>query len=285
MQDLLRSLPTDVTRREFIVTTLAVGFALAVQPVSAQTITTDTGGLIAGEVKIPVSDGQIPAYRAMPATDGSHPVVLVVQEIFGVHEHIKDICRRLAKLGYAAIAPELYARQGDVSKLSTVQQIVSEVVAKVPDAQVMSDLDATVAWTKTSGNSDTDRLGITGFCWGGRIVWLYAAHNAHLKAGVAWYGRLVGPTDALHPQNPIDVVASLHAPVLGLYGGADAGIPVETVETMRQALKGAHQPSEIVVYPDTPHGFNADYRDSYRKEQATDGWKRLVEWFKKHGVA
>ncbi len=255
MQDRQRLIPTDVTRREFLVATLAAGFALAVQPVSAQTITTDTSGLIAGEVKIPVSDGQIPAYRAMPAADGSHPVVLVVQEIFGVHEHIRDVCRRLAKLGYVAIAPELYARQGGVSKLSNVQQIISEVVAKVPDAQVMSDLDATVAWAKSSRNSNTDKLGITGFCWGGRIVWLYAAHNAHLKAGVAWYGRLVGPTDALHPQNPIDVVASLHAPILGLYGGADAGIPVESVEQMRRALKSAHQGAEIVVYPDTPHGF------------------------------
>jgi carboxymethylenebutenolidase len=286
MRDLLRSIPTtDVTRREFIVTTLAAGFALAVQPVSAQTITTDTSGLIAGEVKIPVSDGQMPAYRAMPAAGGSRPVVLVVQEIFGVHEHIRDICRRLAKLGYVAIAPELYARQGDVAKLSNVQQIVSQVVVKVPDAQVMSDLDATVAWAKSSGKSNTGKLGITGFCWGGRIVWLYAAHNPHLKAGVAWYGRLVGPADELHPKNPIDVVASLHAAVLGLYGGADAGIPVETIERMRQALKDARQPSEIVLYPDTPHGFNADYRDSYRKGPATDGWKRLTEWFKKYGVA
>lgn len=276
---------TDVTRREFIVTTLAAGFALAVQPVAAQTITTDTNGLVAGTVMVPVPGGQIPAYRAMPASGGPHPVVLVVQEIFGVHEHIRDVCRRLGKLGYVAVAPELYARQGDVSKLANVQQIISEVVAKVPDAQVVSDLDATVAWAKNSGNGNTDKLGVTGFCWGGRIVWLYAAHNAGLKAGVAWYGRLVGPTDALHPQNPIEVVASLHAPVLGLYGGADAGIPVESVEQMRQALKAARQPSEIVVYPDTPHGFYADYRDSYRQGPATDGWKRLVEWFKRYGVA
>ena len=284
--DLPQWMPTsDITRREFIVTTLAAGFALAVQPVAAQTITTDTTGLVAGEVKIPVPGGQIPAYRAMPASGGPLPVVLVVQEIFGVHEHIKDICRRLAKRGYMAIAPELYARQGDVSKLANVQQIVAEVVAKVPDAQVMSDLDATVTWAKNSGKSNTDKLGVTGFCWGGRIVWLYAAHNAGLKAGVAWYGRLAGPTDALHPQNPIDVVASLHAPVLGLYGGADAGIPVESVEQMRQALKSAHQPAEIVVYPDTPHGFYADYRDSFRQGPATDGWKRLLEWFKKYGVA
>jgi carboxymethylenebutenolidase len=279
---------TDFTRRDFIVTTLATGFALAVQPVSAQTVTTDTNGLLAGEVKIPVSGGQIPAYHAMPKsqTSGrSHPVVLVVHEIFGVHEHVKDICRRLAKLGYLAIAPELYARQGDVSKLANIQEIISTVVAKVPDAQVMSDLDATVAWARESGKGNTDKLGITGFCWGGRIVWLYAAHSPRLEAGAAWYGRLVGPTDDLHPKNPIDVVGSLHAPVLGLYGGADAGIPSETIEQMRQALKATRQPSEIIVYPDAPHGFNADYRDSYRKDAATDGWRRMVEWFKTHGVA
>jgi carboxymethylenebutenolidase len=274
---------TDVTRREFMVTTLAAGFALAVQPVSADTITTDTNGLVTGEAKIAVSGGEIPAYHAMPASGRSHSVVLVVHEIFGVHEHIKDVCRRLAKLGYVAIAPELYARQGDVSKLSDIQQIVS-VVSKVPDAQVMSDLDATGAWAEKSGKSDTSKLGITGFCWGGRIVWLYAAHNPHLTAGVAWYGRLVG-TDDLHPKNPIDVVASLRAPVLGLYGGADTGIPAATVEQMRQALKAAKQPSEIILYPDAPHGFNADYRDSYRKEPATDGWRRMVEWFKTHGLA
>jgi carboxymethylenebutenolidase len=278
---------TDFTRREFIVTTLATGFALAVQPVSAQTVTTDTNGLIAGEVKIPGLGGQIPAYHAMPKsrTAGrTHPVVLVVHEIFGVHEHIKDICRRLAKLGYLAIAPELFARQGDVSKLSSVQDIIP-VVAKVPDAQVMADLDATVAWATQSDTGNTHKLGITGFCWGGRIVWLYAAHNPQLKAGAAWYGRLVGPTDDLHPKNPLDVAGSLHAPVLGLYGGADAGIPGETIEQMRQTLKAARQPSEIIVYPDAPHGFNADYRDSYRKEPATDGWRRMTKWFTTHGAA
>lgn len=275
----------EVTRREFMVTSLAAGFALAVQPVSAETITTDSESLLVGEVKIPVQGGALPAYRAMPAAGGQPAVVLVVHEIFGVHEHIKDICRRLAKLGYLAIAPELYARHGDVSKISDIQEIVSTVVSKVPDAEVMADLDATVAWAKSSGAGNSDKLGITGFCWGGRIVWLYAAHNPHLKAGVAWYGRLVGPRDDLHPKNPIDVVAALHAPVLGLYGGADAGIPLETIEQMRQALKATQQPCEIVVYPDAPHGFLADYRDSYRTEAATDGWRRLVAWFKTHGVA
>ena len=287
MQEDLRSLlpSVDFTRRQFVVTTLAAGFAAAVQPVSAATITTDSAGLEAGEVKIPTEDGTMPGYRAMPARGGPFPVVLVVEEIFGVHEHIKDICRRFAKAGYFAVAPELYARQGDVSKIEKIPDIISKVVSKVPDEQVMSDLDATVAWAKKSGKGDTAKLGVTGFCWGGRIVWLYAAHNPDLKAGVAWYGRLVGAPDPLRPKNPIDLVGSLHAPVLGLYGGADEGIPVSTVEQMRKALKDAGKPGEIVLYPDTPHGFNADYRPSYRKDKAEDGWKRMLEWFKKNGVA
>jgi carboxymethylenebutenolidase len=276
---------TTFTRREFVMTALAAGFALAVRPVSAQTITTDTDGLEVGEVKIPVADGTIPAYRAMPASGGPFPVVLVVQEIFGVHEHIKDICRRFAKLGHLAVAPELYARQGDVSQMTDINEIMSTVVAKVPDAQVMADLDATISWAEKSGKGDVNKLGITGFCWGGRIVWLYAAHSARLKAGVAWYGRLVGQATDLTPKYPIDLVSALKAPVLGLYGGADAGIPTDTVEQMRTALQAAGNPSQIVLYPDTPHGFHADYRPSYRKEQAQDGWKRLQEWFKKYGVA
>ena len=284
--DLLSLLPkSNFSRREFVVTTLASGFALAVLPVSAQTIATDATGLEAGEVKIPVADGEMPAYRAMPASGKSFPVVLVVQEIFGVHEHIKDICRRLAKLGYYAIAPELYARQGDVSKMSDLKEIMSKVVSKVPDSQVMADLDATVEFARKSCYINTSKLGITGFCWGGRIAWLYAAHNPKVKAAVAWYGRLVGQVDELHPKNPIDLVSSLNAPVLGLYGGADTGIPVESIEKMRQALKDAHKTAEIVVYPDTPHGFHADYRPSYRQDKAADGWKRLQEWFKKYGVA
>jgi carboxymethylenebutenolidase len=272
------------TRREFVVTSLAAGFAAAVRPVTAQTVVaTDSDGLVAGEVKIPAGGGEIPGYRAMPASGMSFPVVLVVQEIFGVHEHIRDVCRRLAKLGHLAVAPELFARQGDVSKIGDAQEIVSTVVSKVPDAQVMSDLDATVAWAgKTGGN--VAELGITGFCWGGRIVWLYAAHSPKLKAGVAWYGRLIGPTTELQPKNPIDIVRDLKAPVLGLYGGADQGIPAESIEQMRAALKAAGKPSEIVVYPDTPHGFFADYRPSYRPEAAKDGWKRLLEWFQKHGA-
>ncbi len=260
-----------------------LAFALAVQPVSAETITTDTTGLTAGEVKIKVSDGEMPAYRAAPDTGGPFPVVLVVQEIFGVHEHIKDICRRLAKLGYLAIAPELYARQGDVSKETNIAKIISDVVSKVPDAQVMSDLDATVAWAKQSGQGDTSQLAITGFCWGGRITWMYSAHNPNLKAGVAWYGRLVGPVEKLHPKHPTDIVAEIKAPVLGLYGAADQSIPVDTVEKMRGLLK-EHKKGEIILYPETPHGFLADYRPTYTKQRAEEGWQKMLEWFRSHGV-
>jgi carboxymethylenebutenolidase len=277
-----RSAP-GMTRRGFMVSTLAVGFALAVRPVTAETITTETGGLTTGDVSIPTGDGDIPAYRAMPSQGRSFPVVLVVQEIFGVHEHIKDVCRRFARLGYLAIAPELYARQGDVSKLSGIDEI-RKVVSRVPDAQVMADLDAAVAWVKASGDGNIKKLGITGFCWGGRIVWLYAAHSRQLKAGVAWYGRLVGNSSELQPKHPIDVAGSVNAPVLGLYGGSDQGIPLDTVERMQTALKAANSPSHVVVYPDTPHAFFADYRPSYRKEQAEDGWNRLREWFKQLGV-
>jgi carboxymethylenebutenolidase len=220
----------------------------------------------------------------MPAKGGPFPTVLVVQEIFGVHEHIKDVCRRLAKLGYFAVATEMYARQGDVSKLKDFQEIF-KIVSKVPDAQVMSDLDATVAWAKASGKADTARLGITGFCWGGRIVWLYSAHNPALKAGVAWYGRLVGDHTELQPKYPVDVAADVKAPVLGLYGGADQGIPAASIEKMLAALKAAGKTAEIEVYPNTPHAFFADYRPSYRKEAAEDGWKRMLAWFKKYGVA
>ena len=269
-----------VTRRRFLVGSLATGFALAVRPVSAQTITTDLDGLAAGEVNIPVADGAIPAYWASPAMGSGLPVVLVVQEIFGVHEHIKDVCRRLAKLGYLAVAPELYARQGDVSQLTDIGQILT-IVRQVPDAQVMQDLDATLGWAEQSGKGRANRAAVTGFCWGGRIVWLYAAHNPQLKAGIAWYGRVVGDATELTPQQPIDLAASLHAPVLGLYGGADSGIPLDGVERMRAALQAADAPanqSQIIVYPDTPHGFHADYRPSYRKDQATDGWNRLQAW-------
>jgi carboxymethylenebutenolidase len=269
-----------VTRRNLI----ANSFAASVRPVAAETITTDTAGLDAGDVAIPVKDGTIAGYRAMPKGGSKLPLVLVVQEIFGVHEHIKDVCRRLAKLGYLAIAPELYHRQGDVSKLESIDEI-RLIVAKVPDAQVLADLDAAVAWAAANGAADMARLGITGFCWGGRITWLYAAHNPRLKAGVAWYGRLVGDKTALQPRYPVDVAADLKAPVLGLYGGADQGIPLDTVEHMRAALPSAKVPAEIHVYPDTPHAFYADYRPSYRKGPAEDGWKQMLAWFRKYGVA
>jgi carboxymethylenebutenolidase len=278
-------LKNRLSRRAFVVGSLAAGFALAVMPVSADTITTDSNGLLAGEVKIPVAGGEIPAYRAMPASGGPFPTVIVVHEIFGVHEHIKDICRRFAKLGYFAVAPLLYSREGDVASMSDVQQIIAKVVGKVPDQQVASDLDATVAWAKSSGKADTTKLGITGFCWGGRQVWLYAAHNPALKAGVAWYGPLQIPPSDLRPKNPLDLVNRINAPVLGLYGGADMGIPVAQVEQLRAALKAAGKPSEIVIYPDAGHGFNADYRPSYNPEAAKDGWKRMQAWFKDHGVA
>jgi carboxymethylenebutenolidase len=284
--DLLSLLPKlDFTRRRFVVTSLATGFALSVRPVSADTITTDSKGLVAGEVKVPTPDGQMPAYRALPEGNGPFPTILVVQEIFGVHEHIKDLCRRLAKAGYFAVAPELYARQGDVSQMTNIADIISKVVSKVPDKQVLDDLDATVKWAKASGKANVAKLGITGFCWGGRIVWLYAAHNPDLKAGVAWYGRLVGDKDDLHPKNPVDVAADIKAPVLGLYGGADQGIPQSSVDKMREALAAAKRPCEIKVYPDTPHGFNADYRPTYRKEAAEDGWQRMLTWLKNNGVA
>ncbi|BAZ37127.1 twin-arginine translocation pathway signal [Calothrix sp. NIES-4101] len=275
----------ELTRREFITTAaIATGFTLATQPISSATvITTDTKGIVAGAVKIPAKDGEIPAYRAQPETGENFPIVLVIQEIFGVHEHIQDVTRRFAKLGYLAIAPQLFIRQGDVSKLSNIDEI-RPIVAKVPDAQVLSDLDATVDWAVKSSKGNGDRVGITGFCWGGRITWLYAAHNPKLKAGVAWYGRLVGDSTELQPKHPIDVVSTLKVPVLGLYGAQDTGIPVNTVEQVREKLKSSNSKSEIVVYPDAPHAFFADYRPSYREKDAKDGWKRLQAWFKQHGL-
>ena len=273
----------SMTRRSFVTATLATGFALAVRPLSAATITTDEVGLTAGGIHIPTGDGHIPGYRARPRNGSAFPVILVVQEIFGVHEHIKDVCRRLAKLGYLAIAPELYARQGDVSKMTEIDEI-RKVVSQVPDAQVMADLDAALAWVKESGEGDVERLGITGFCWGGRIVWLYAAHNPKLKAGVAWYGRLVGTPSALQPKHPVDVASSLKAPVLGLYGAEDQGIPLDTVERMKTAVRAEGGTSEIVTYQNAGHAFYADYRPSYRKAAAEDGWRRLQEWLTLHGV-
>jgi carboxymethylenebutenolidase len=271
-------------RRGFIVTALGAGFALATQPVMAQTaIKTDTAGLKAGEVKIPTPDGNMPAYRAQPEKGSNFATILVVSEIFGVHEYIADTCRRLAKLGYQAIAPELFARYGDPRQYSNVQDLYAAVVNKTPDSGVMADLDAAAAWATKNGG-DAARLGITGFCWGGRITWLYAAHNPKLKAGVAWYGRIDdAPTD-MRPKQPLELVAQIKAPVLGLYGGKDQGIPLDDVEAMKAALAKAGSKSQIHVYPDAPHAFHADYRPTYRKPEAEDGWKRMQEWFKANGV-
>jgi len=287
-KDLDSLTPTrDFSRRDFVQTAVGSGFAAAVLPVSAQTIKTDTSGLTAGPVMISVGDFKMPAYRSAPEGKTNLPVILVVSEIFGVHEHIADVTRRFAKLGYMAIAPELFVRQGDAKAPTEIAKLMSDIISKVPDEQVMGDLDATVAWAKANGG-DTSRLGITGFCWGGRITWLYDAHNPAVKAGVAWYGRLVGNSTPLTPTNPIDLTGKLAGPVLGLYGGSDSGIPVDTIDKMKTALStgsAAAKKSEFVVYPDTPHAFNADYRPSYRKEAADDGWKRAVAWFKANGVA
>ena len=258
----------------------------------AQTaIKTSAEGLTAGEVMIDVAGFKMPAYRAQPAGKTGLPVVLVLSEIFGVHEYIADTARRFAKAGYLAIAPELFVRQGDAQSYGEMAKLMSEVISKVPDAQVLGDLDATVAWVAAHGGN-ADKLGVTGFCWGGRQTWLYTAHNPKVKAGVAWYGRLVGDSTALTPKHPVELAAQLKGPVLGLYGAADTGIPLDTVERMKAALaeagaKGnaAAKASEFVVYPDAPHAFHADYRPSFRKEAAEDGWKRALAWFKQHGVA
>ncbi|MBK9081622.1 MAG: dienelactone hydrolase family protein [Rhizobiales bacterium] len=271
------------SRRGFLGGAAAMsGFALAVQPVTAETIVTDATGLTAGMAEIAAPDGNIPAYRAYPEGKPAAPVVLVVSEIFGVHEHIKDVCRRLARLGYYAIAVEFFIRHGDVGKAPDMMA-VQTIVGQTPDAQVMSDCDAAVAFAKSEG-ALTDRLAITGFCWGGRIVWLYAAHNPGLKAGVAWYGRVAGPKDDKRPRHPLDMPEQIKAPVLGLYGGQDQGIPVDGVQKLAAAVKAAGGKAEIVVYPDAPHAFHADYRPSYREGPAKDGWARLQAWLKANGV-
>lgn len=274
----------ELSRRGFVQAAVGSGFAAAVLPVTAQTIKTDSEGLTVGEVTIPVGDFKMPAYRAQPAGKAGLPVILVVSEIFGVHEYIADVARRFAKLGYLAIAPELFVRQGDAQSYGEVARLMSEVIAKVPDRQVMGDLDACVSWAKANGG-DTSRLGITGFCWGGRTTWMYAAHNPAVKAAVPWYGPVARSYFA-GDRTALDVAGSIRAAVLALYGAADGGIPNDTVEKMVAAVKAAGNPkAELVLYPDTPHAFHADYRPSYRKEQAEDGWKRAIAWFKAHGVA
>ncbi len=273
-----------LSRRTFVMTSLASGFAVASNPALAEAISTSTKGLVAGEVSIPVADGSIPAYRAMPAKPGKYPVVLVVQEIFGVHEHIKDVCRRYAKLGYFAIAPELYARQGDVSKLTDIGQILATVVSKVPDAQVNADLDATVAFAKASGRAHADRLGLVGYCWGGRIAWVYARHNPKLKAAVAYYGLLEGMKSDIRPQDPIEFASELKVPVLGLYAGIDAYVKAEAIDKMTAGLRTSGSGSKIVVFPNVDHGFNADYRPSYDHAAATYAAKLAHDWLKERGV-
>jgi len=273
---------TRWTRRGFVMTSLATGFALSVQPVSAEAIHTDATGLESGEVKVPVADGSIPAYRAMPDKGDPFPTVLVIHEAWGVHEHIKDLCRRLAKLGYFAIAPELWARQGNAAAAKDMDE-TRRIMSSVPEAQVMSDLDATEAYAKSTGKADTTKLAVTGFCWGGRETWLYAAHNPDLKAAVPWYG-VDRPAGELTPKNPIDIAGQLKCPVLAFYGGQDQSIPQDTVEKRQAACKAAGKTCEVKVYPDAPHGFNADYRPSYRSDDAKDAWGRMLVWFKEHGV-
>lgn len=276
------------SRRTALKAALGVGYAASALPIMAQTvIKTPADGLTAGEVTIDVNGFKMPAYRAAPAGKTGLPVVLVLSEIFGVHEYIADTARRFARAGYLAIAPELFVRQGDAQSYGEMAKLIAEVISKVPDEQVLGDLDATVKWAAANGG-DAAKLGVTGFCWGGRQTWLYAAHNPAVKAGVAWYGRLVGAQSPLNPRHPVDVAARLNGPVLGLYGAADTGIPLDTVDKMKAALaagNAAAKASQFVVYPDAPHAFHADYRPSFRKEPAEDGWKRALAWFAQHGVA
>ena len=286
MDKLTDDIIPPIARRTFV-TTLVAGFTLAAGPVRADAILTDTNGLVAGAVDVPVSGGKIPAYRARPEMKSFAPVVLVVQEIFGVHEHIKDLCRRLAHAGYYAIAPSLYARYGDPGTydMAHIQDLLTNVISKVPDSEVMSDLDATVAFAKSEG-AHTSQLGITGFCWGGRIVWLYAAHNPALKAGVAWYGPLAGTDNDKRPHTAIELAAQVKAPVLGLYAGLDTNIHAADIDAMRKALGDAgNTKSRIDVFADAQHGFNADYRPSYNEKDAKEGWARMLAWFKDNGVA
>jgi carboxymethylenebutenolidase len=283
-----QSTEAGATRRTALKAALGVGYAASVMPIMAQTaIKTPTDGLTVGEVTIDVKGFKMPAYRAQPAGKTNLPVVLVLSEVFGVHEHIADVANRFARAGYLAIASELFIRQGDAQSYGEIAKLLAEVVNKVPDAQVMGDLDATVAWAGANGG-DLKRVGVTGFCWGGRQTWLYTAHSKHIKAGVAWYGRIVGAPNALMPTNPIDIATRLNGSVLGLYGGADSGIPVASLAQMQNALaKGnaASKASQFVLYPDAPHAFHADYRPSYRKAAAEDGWQRCLAWFKANGVA
>jgi carboxymethylenebutenolidase len=274
-----------VDRRDFLKVALGTGFAAATLPVAAQSvIKTDSAGLLAGTVNLNVGGQTVPVYRAQPEGKSNLPVILVISEIFGVHEHIADVARRFAKQGYLALAPELFVRQGDPSKIADIATLMKDIISKTPDAQVMADLDACVAWAANNGGN-VDKLGITGFCWGGRVTWMYSSHNPKVKAGVAWYGRLVGDATANTPKHPVDIAPGLSVPVLGLYGAKDTGIPLESVEKMKAALAKGTSKSEFVVYPDAGHAFHADYRPSYNEKDARDGWTRALAWFRQHGVA
>jgi carboxymethylenebutenolidase len=270
-------------RRGVIMTGLISGFTLATQRVEAQAIHTDATGLTAGEIQIPTNQGSLPAYYAKPATGSHFPVILVNEEIFGVHEYIKDVCRRWAKLGYLAVATEYYARIGDLSKMTDSAQIFRDVISKEPDDQYMSDLDATAAWAMKNGGSN--RLGVMGFCRGGRQTWLYAAHNPHLKAAVAFYGPVAGTPSPIQPKTVLDIAATIKCPLLGMYGGKDTSISEDDVKKAQAEAKAAGKTVDIVFYPDSPHGFHADYRPSYHQADAEDAWKRAVAWFASHGLA
>jgi carboxymethylenebutenolidase len=272
-----------LARRGVVMTGLISGFTLATQRVEAQAIQTDSKGIDAGETQIPTNDGKLPAYFAKPLGKGPFPVVLVNEEIFGVHEYIKDVCRRLAKAGYLAVATEYYARIGDLSKMTDIKQIIGDVISKAPDQQYMVDLDSTAAWALNNGGSAT-RIGVMGFCRGGRQTWLYAAHSPHLRAAVAFYGPLGGNSSSIQPRTAMDLAAEIKCPLLGLYGGQDQGIPMEAVREAEAKAKAAHKTIEIVVYPDAPHGFHADYRPSYRQADAVDAWKRTLAWFHRFGI-
>jgi carboxymethylenebutenolidase len=273
-----------LARRGFFMTSLMSGLTLATATVQAQAIRTDEAGIDAGEAQVPVSDGHVPTYYARPQGAGPFPIVLVNEEIFGVHEYIKDVCRRLAKLGYLAVAPEIYARIADLSKMTDVRQIISDVISKAPDATAFGDMDAAVAWAGAN-KGDLGRLGVTGFCRGGRNTWMYAAHNPRLKAAVAWYGPIKGQPSAIQPQVPLDIAGELKCPLLGMYGAKDDGIPVADVREAEARAKAAGKTVEIVVFDDAGHGFHADYRPSYVAKDAADGWARMLAWFKKYGVA
>jgi len=277
--------PEGIDRRDFLKAALGTGFAAAVLPVQAQNvITTDTAGLSAGTIHIKVNGQTVPVYRAQPEGKTGLPVILVISEIFGVHEHIADVARRFAKAGYLALAPDLFVRQGDPSREKSVADLQKNIISKTPDAQVMADLDALVEWARTYG-ADTSRLGITGFCWGGRVTWMYSAHNPKVKAGVAWYGRLVGASTENSPKHPVDLAPGLKTPVLGLYGAKDQGIPLDTVEKMKAALAQGSSKSEFRIFENSGHAFHADYRPSYNAADAAEGWKLALDWFRRHGVA